>query len=50
MFISEEIGGRKPEPEYFQRCFERIPDFAKRIPPYWATAFRPICRAAKTPE
>lgn len=29
MFISEEIGGRKPEPEYFQRCFERIPDFCK---------------------
>ena len=29
LFISEEIGGRKPEPEYFQRCFERIPDFCK---------------------
>lgn len=29
MFISEEIGGRKPEPEYFQRCFERIPHFDK---------------------
>ena len=29
MFISEEIGGRKPEPEYFEKCFERIPNFHK---------------------
>ena len=29
MFISEEIGGRKPEPEYFEKCFERIPAFCK---------------------
>ena len=29
LFISEEIGGRKPELEYFQRCFERIPDFCR---------------------
>lgn len=27
MFISEEIGGRKPEREYFEHCFERIPAF-----------------------
>ena len=29
MFISEEIGGRKPEPEYFPRCFEKIPGFCR---------------------
>lgn len=27
IFISEEIGCNKPSPEYFRRCFRRIPDF-----------------------
>lgn len=27
VFISEEIGANKPSKEYFDRCFERIPDF-----------------------
>lgn len=27
VFISEEIGVNKPSKEYFDRCFERIPDF-----------------------
>lgn len=27
IFISEEIGCNKPSPEFFRRCFERIPDF-----------------------
>ena len=27
IFISEEIGCNKPDPEFFRRCFERIPDF-----------------------
>lgn len=29
IFISEEIGYPKPQIEYFERCFERIPDFKK---------------------
>ncbi len=29
IFISEEIGYPKPQIEYFERCFERIPDFEK---------------------
>ena len=27
IFISEEIGCNKPDPEFFRRCFERIPEF-----------------------
>lgn len=27
IFISEEVGADKPSREYFDRCFERIPDF-----------------------
>lgn len=29
IFISEEIGSHKPDPEFFRRCFSRIPDFRK---------------------
>lgn len=29
VFISEEIGYPKPQREYFERCFEKIPDFKK---------------------
>lgn len=29
IFISEEIGCNKPDPEYFRRCFRRITDFSK---------------------
>ena len=29
IFISEEIGFNKPDVRYFERCFERIPDFKK---------------------
>lgn len=29
IFISEEIGCNKPDPEFFRRCFERIPDFRR---------------------
>ena len=29
IFISEELGFNKPSPEYFARCFARIPDFAR---------------------
>ena len=28
IFISEEVGADKPSPEYFRRCFARIPDFS----------------------
>lgn len=28
IFISQEMGADKPSPEYFHRCFERIPGFA----------------------
>ena len=28
-FISEEIGFQKPQPEYFQRVFEKIPGFER---------------------
>lgn len=27
IFVSQEIGANKPDPLYFQRCFERIPGF-----------------------
>lgn len=30
IFISEEIGFNKPDVRYFERCFERIPDFKKK--------------------
>ena len=29
IFISEELGFNKPEAEFFERCFEKIPDFKK---------------------
>lgn len=29
LFISQRIGFDKPNPEYFKRCFERIPDFKR---------------------
>ena len=29
VFVSQEIGANKPAPEYFERCFARIPDFDK---------------------
>lgn len=29
IFISEEIGFNKPSPDFFARCFERIPDFCR---------------------
>lgn len=29
VFISQDIGVNKPDPEYFRRCFARIPDFDK---------------------
>ncbi len=27
VFVSQEVGANKPDPEYFQRCFARIPGF-----------------------
>ena len=29
VFVSQEIGANKPAPEYFERCFARIPGFDK---------------------
>ena len=29
LFISQRIGFDKPNPEYFKRCFERIPNFKR---------------------
>lgn len=29
IFISERIGGQKPDREFFERCFERIPGFER---------------------
>jgi len=29
VFVSQEIGANKPSPDYFNRCFARIPDFDK---------------------
>ena len=29
VFVSQEIGANKPSIEYFERCFEQIPDFDK---------------------
>ena len=29
IFISEEIGFNKPSAEFFERCFEKIPDFCR---------------------
>lgn len=29
IFISEEIGYNKPSPDFFGRCFEKIPDFCR---------------------
>ena len=29
IFISEEIGFNKPSAEFFDRCFEKIPDFRR---------------------
>lgn len=28
VFVSDELGAHKPEPEFFTRCFARIPDFS----------------------
>ena len=29
VFVSQELGANKPSPEYFEKCFARIPDFDK---------------------
>ena len=29
VFVSQELGANKPAPEYFEKCFARIPDFDK---------------------
>ena len=30
IFVSQELGANKPAPEYFEKCFARIPGFDKR--------------------
>lgn len=31
IFISEEVGFNKPSPEFFERCFEKIPGFSRDL-------------------